>query len=230
MTALSEDHATVPDERLVGTEVWLIRHGESAGNAEGRLQGQADFPLTERGVRQAEAVAIRLRGQHFTALYSSDLTRALDTACIIGTAVDLLVETDPRLREIALGSWSGLTGAEIATRHGEEWRQWSHRRDPHHRRGGGESYHDLAERVAPAITGLAQRHPGEQVLVVTHGGTINAYLAHLLGMPLDHVWKLSQDNACINRVLPFANPNADPASPPGRVLALNDITHLDGLT
>ncbi len=230
MTGLSEDHAIPTDERLASTELWLIRHGESAGNAEGRLQGQADFPLTPRGLRQAEAVAMRLRGQRFTALYSSDLSRALDTACIIGTAVELLVETDPRLREIDIGVWSGLTGPEIAQRHGDEWGQWSQRRDPHFRRGGGESYRDLTERVAPAVTELVRQHPGERVLIVSHGGTINAYLAHLLGMPLGHIWKFAQDNAGINRILPFANPNADPDIPSGRIVTLNDTTHLDGLT
>src|SRR5690606_38709702 len=119
------------------TELWLIRHGESTGNAEGRLQGQADFPLSERGRRQALALALRLRGLDFAALYASDLSRALDTACVIGEAVGLPVVSDPRLREIDIGSWSGLTADEIAARHGDDWRRWSERRDPAFRRGGG---------------------------------------------------------------------------------------------
>jgi len=228
-TGIAEDVVADDREKRQRTEVWLVRHGQSAGNAAGQLQGQADFPLTERGLHQAEAVAMRLRGQNFTALYSSDLTRALDTACVIGTAIELLVETDVRLREIALGTWSGLTGPEIAAQHAQEWEQWDHRRDPQHRRGGGESYADLVARVAPAISELASRHLGERIVVVAHGGTINAYIAYVLGLPLDHLWKLSQENACISRVLPFANPNSDPNSLPGRVLTLNDATHLDGV-
>jgi 2,3-bisphosphoglycerate-dependent phosphoglycerate mutase len=227
--SMSEDASPLRSDALQATEVWLVRHGESAGNAEGRLQGQEDYPLSERGLRQAQAVAIRLRGVDFAALYSSDLSRALDTACEIGHTIGLPVLSDRRLREIDIGTWSGLNASELAARFPREWQSWNERRDPEYRRGGGESYADLRDRIAPTITELARSHPGGRILIVAHGGSLNAYIAHILGIPLDNMWRLSQENTAISRVLPFANPNTAAGIAGGRVLTLNDTTHLDGL-
>ncbi|MBA3685335.1 MAG: histidine phosphatase family protein [Planctomycetes bacterium] len=238
MTTEPNDHATsapasLPEDvqaagdALSRTELWLVRHGESEGNSSGVLQGQAEYPLSARGREQVVRLAARLVGQHFTALYSSDLGRAVATAKILGAAVGLPVVQDRRLREIDIGSWSGLTFDEIAVRHPEEWSGWMRRRDPAHRRGGGESYLDLEQRIAPAMTDLAQRHPGGRLLIVSHGGSMGAYLAHVLGLPLDQLWRLSHENTGVSRVQPFTNPHTDPTIRPGRVLCINDAGHLD---
>src|SRR5688500_1044189 len=95
------------------TELWLIRHGESEGNRAGLLQGQRDYPLSARGRQQAQRLAERLGTVRFDALYSSDLTRALDTARAVSATIGLPVTLDPGLREIDYGAWSGLTPAEI---------------------------------------------------------------------------------------------------------------------
>lgn len=224
--ALPEDVAAPPD-RLARSEVWLIRHGESEGNSGGRLQGQADFPLSALGARQARSLAERLRGERFAALYTSDLGRARATAEALGNVLGLVPGVDAGLREIDIGAWSGLTAEEIDARFPEEWALWQHRRDPAHRRGGGESYIDLQCRIVPVVERLARRHAGERILVVSHGGSINAYLCHLLGLPLDAMWRLTQENSAISRVLPFVNPNRDASIAPGRLICCNDASHLD---
>ncbi len=225
--------ASIPEDlqaagdALSRTGVWLVRHGESEGNGAGLLQGQAEYPLSARGREQAVCLAARLKGERFTALYCSDLGRAVATAELLGAAIGLTGVQDRRLREIDIGSWSGLTFEQIAERHPVEFAGWMRRRDPAHRRGGGESYLDLEQRIAPAIADLASRHPGGRVLMVTHGGSMGAYLAHVLGLPLDHLWRLSHENTGISRVQPFTNPHSDPTIRPGRVLCINDAGHLD---
>jgi len=220
---------TVPNELLARTELWLVRHGESKGNSDGILQGQKDYPLSDLGRQQAAALAGRLRKARLTACYCSDLERAQETAEIIGALAGIEPIIDPRLREIDVGTWSGLTSKEIADRHTEEWNIWQHRRDPLHKRGGGESYRDLATRIVPAFNELASRHPGGRVLIVSHGGSLNAYLTATLGMPLEAIWRLSQDNTGLSRVQPFANPNRDGSMLPGRIVMLNDTSHLNGM-
>jgi len=225
--AIPED-AQGPADAAARTEVWLIRHGESEGNHAGLLQGQQDYPLSARGRLQAKRLAERLGAVSFDALYSSDLTRALDTArAVAATTIGQTVVVDPRLREIDIGTWSGLTPAEIHVRFPDEYAGWLRRRDPTHRRGGGESYLDLQQRITPTVTEIAQRHLGGRIAIVAHGGSINAYLCGILGIPLDGMWRLAQDNTAINRVQPFTNPNEDPSTRPGRVLAINDALHVD---
>lgn len=224
--AIPEDAQAIEDAAS-RTELWLIRHGESEGNHAGLLQGQKDYPLSARGRLQAQRLAERLSAVPFTALYSSDLTRALDTARTLAPAIGLEVRVEPGLREIDIGTWSGLTPQEIHLRFPDEYAGWLRRRDPTHRRGGGESYLDLHQRITPLVTAIAQRHLGGRVVIISHGGSINAYLCGVLGIPLDGMWRLAQDNTAINRVQPFTNPNADPASRPGRVLAINDALHVD---
>lgn len=213
-----------PRER---TELWLVRHGESTGNRDGLFQGQADLPLSTLGRSQAELLARRLASTHFAAIYASDLIRALDTALIIAQTVGVAVASDQRLREIDVGTWSGLTVEEIARRFPEDWNRWLHQRDPQHRRGGGESYVDLQTRLVLVLTDLANRHPGRNVLVVAHGGALNSYLAHVLGMPLGTLWRLTLGNTSLTRILPFANPTLDDSQRPGRVLVVNDCSHLE---
>ena len=112
------------DPSPVHSELWLIRHGESTGNRDRLLQGQEDLPLTDLGHEQARKLAGRLGRVVFDALYSSDLARALQTAVTLGEALHLGAELDARLREIDVGSWSGLSSAQISERFPEEWRMW----------------------------------------------------------------------------------------------------------
>jgi len=207
------------------TELWLIRHGESEANADGRLQGQSDFPLTARGHQQARSLGESLRRKTFASLYTSDLQRAADTADAIARALGLPAVTEPRLREIDTGDWSGLTAEEARERFPEEWKRWESR-DPDLRRGGGESYRDACARVTLCLMELAARHPGERVLVVFHGAVIRAYLAWVMDLPLSRIFHLTVSNASVSRVRPFmsAIPGDQPRS--GRILCINDLAHL----
>ena len=163
------------------TTLLLVRHGETDWNRGGRWQGHADAPLNERGREQARALADELGGQHVAAVYSSDLARARETAEIIAARLGRPVAVDPRLREVDVGGWSGLTTEEIRERFPEEVGRWLDS-DPAHTFDGGESYAVMGERVVAALEEIAARHPDGQILVVLHGGPIRAVLAHAAGI------------------------------------------------
>ena len=153
----------------------LIRHAESTWNATGRWQGQSDVPLSPRGRLQARAVASRMFGATFDHGYVSDLSRAAETAAAIGFPV----RSDPRFREIDVGAWAGLTRKEVRETFGEEVSAL--RRGDPVRIGGGESMAEFEARVDAAVDDLWQRHGGERVLLVTHGGVVRALTTRILG-------------------------------------------------
>jgi probable phosphoglycerate mutase len=147
----------------------LVRHGETDWNLERRYQGHLDPPLNAAGRAQSERLAQELAGEAFDAIYSSDLSRALETAEIVGARLGLPVVTDPGLREVDLGSWAGLTRAQVIERFGES---------PTH---DGETRGEHTGRVVEAVRRIAARHPAGTILVVTHGGSIRAIEAAATG-------------------------------------------------
>ncbi len=151
------------------TELLLVRHAETEWNREGRWQGHADPPLNEAGRVQAQELAGSLAGEPVDAIYTSDLRRAAETAEILGAALDRPVTADPDLREIDVGSWSGLTRAEVAERY------------PGWETHDGESTDELQARVVAAVRRIAQRHPDGRVVIVTHGGSIRSLQRHFNG-------------------------------------------------
>ena len=161
------------------TRLLLVRHGETEWNRVGRWQGHADPPLNETGRRQAAELAERLAGDGIAAVYSSDLARARETAGAAADRLGLDVVEDPALREIDVGSWSGLTRAEVAEQYPEGFARWLAGEIGH----DGETREQLTERVVAATTAIAVRHEGETVLVVTHGGVIRALRRHASGDP-----------------------------------------------
>ena len=143
------------------TTLLLVRHGETDWNAERRWQGHADVPLNERGREQARALAERIASDgRVDAIYASDLSRARDTAAAVAERLGLPVVADPDLREIDVGSREGRMG-DID----EPW--------------DGEPHEAHAERILRAVHRIAERHPGERVLVVTHGGSLRRIHEHL---------------------------------------------------
>jgi probable phosphoglycerate mutase len=154
------------------TTILLARHGETDWNSERRWQGQADTSLNDTGRRQARELAATLAADPpWALLYSSDLSRASETGQIIATVLQLPLQLDPRLREIDVGEWSGLTSDEVERRHPEGARR--------RRNGGtgwesGETYEAMAARVLEAVHEIAAAHRGERVVVVTHGGPMRA--------------------------------------------------------
>jgi broad specificity phosphatase PhoE len=150
------------------TTLLLVRHGETDWNAEGRLQGHTDRPLSDFGRRQAQQLAADLEGEGLEAIYSSDLARARQTAEIVGERLGLPVVLDPDLREKHWGTWEGLTPVE---RDRVEF--------------VGESTPEHEERTLRALQRIAERHPGDgRVLVVTHGGSMRRVQTAAMGMAL----------------------------------------------
>ncbi|MGZ8795378.1 MAG: histidine phosphatase family protein [Gaiellaceae bacterium] len=164
------------------TTLLLVRHGETDWNRDGRWQGGSDTRLNDVGREQARALSEELDGD-IAALYSSDLARARETAEIVATKLGLEVRVDPRLRERGFGSWEGLTTPEIAERFAESHRRW--------RAGEGsgaddaETFEDFSARVTAFLADVLRLHPGEEVLVISHGGSIR--VIHALAVSLDYV-------------------------------------------
>jgi broad specificity phosphatase PhoE len=163
------------------TTILLARHGETDWNASLRWQGHADPGLNEAGRRQAHELAARLARERLDAIYASDLVRARETAEIVAADTGLPVRALAALREIDVGEWSGLTTPEIERLYPDGM----HR----HRAGGdgwerGETHVAMTERVIGAVTAIAAEHPSERLLLVGHGGTIRALLAHAEGVAL----------------------------------------------
>lgn len=159
------------------TRLLLVRHGSTEWNKTKRAQGTADIALTDEGRHQAAAIALRLAGEHLVAVYSSDLKRASDTADPIAKAHGLEVRTDPRLREIDQGEWTGLHVDEIKRRWPDMWGPARH----YSTRPGGESPQQVRARALEAVKSIIEEHPEGTVAIVSHGGTIRWLSAEALG-------------------------------------------------
>jgi broad specificity phosphatase PhoE len=164
---------------VVATTILLARHGESDWNRSEQWQGLADRPLTELGREQARTLAARLHDVELDAIYSSDLQRARDTAQVVAHDHGLEVMEVPALREVDVGSWSGLTRTEAQTRFPDGYARWI---DGGEGWDDGESYAQLRDRVVAAVQRIAADHEGGRILVVAHGGTIRAIHAAALGV------------------------------------------------
>lgn len=200
----------------------LVRHGESEWNAAGRLQGQADPPLSKLGRRQAAHVAARLVDEGVDAIVSSDLERAYDTASALATGVGLEVIRRKDLREVDLGSWTGISREEVERENPELWRRW--RIEGIEGWDGGEKYADAMVRVGGAISALASEHLDRTVVAVSHGGSIRLATCHLLGLPAAELGRImSIGNASITEFL--VEPDGT-----GRLVRLNDNAHLAEVT
>ena len=169
------------------TTILLARPGETDWNREGRYQGHADPPLNEAGRKQADGLAEALEDERPDAVYASDLRRAFQTAEIVGERLGLPVARETALREIDVGSWQGLTHAQID---GREW--------------DGETYELHRERVLGALREIGERHPHGRVVVVAHGGCLRRIQEVVLGEALpvvDHctVWPVVIENGDLRR-------------------------------
>jgi probable phosphoglycerate mutase len=161
----------------------VIRHGETAWNRERRMQGTTDTQLSDVGRAQARALGRRLAGRGFAALYASDLARARDTARTIAEHADRDIVTDPRLQERRFGIFEGLTVEEIVARYPDEHVRFASR-DPDYAVPGGESARSFTERCIGCLAEIAGRHPGHEVVVVTHGLVLDSLYRAAHG--LDH--------------------------------------------
>lgn len=200
--------------------VTLIRHGESVWNGERRIQGSQDPPLSARGRRQAECLARHLPAyvpRMPAAVCSSPLRRAAETAAGLAEALGAPLAFEADLREVELGSWEGLTVAEIQAAFPGQYERW--REDPQaHPAPGGEPLEAFARRTAAALARLRAAYPARPLILVSHGGVIRSLLCQVLGMEIRHLFRLQQDNTAVSQVeLGGTTP---------RLLHLNDTGHL----
>jgi 2,3-bisphosphoglycerate-dependent phosphoglycerate mutase len=182
------------------TEFIVIRHGETAWNAQSRIQGHLDSPLNEEGLAQALLTGERLAHETFTTLYCSDLGRALQTAQPIVDRSGHEVIREPRLRERQLGVFQGLTGAQCERDYPADYARFKVR-DVDHVVPGGESVRQLFARVSGLFIELAARHPGERVVAVTHGGVLDALHRFAAGMALEVRREFPLYNASLNIIV-----------------------------
>jgi probable phosphoglycerate mutase len=175
--------------------VVLLRHGRTDWNATGRFQGQLDSPLDGVGRAQAVAAGIAVAPMQPDALVASDLSRARDTADAVSAACGLEVAIDPRLREINLGAWQGLTRAEARAQFPDEYAAWQTGEDG--RRGGGETYAECGARTAACVQEWLDRlGPGSLLVAVTHGSAARATIGTMIGMDPDTWWRLAPLSNC----------------------------------
>jgi probable phosphoglycerate mutase len=202
---------------MAPTRFIVLRHGETAWNAQGRIQGHLDSPLNEEGMAQALLVAERLAAEPFDHFYSSDLGRALQTSQPLADRTGRQPIPERQLRERGLGVFQGLTAAECQQAYPGDYRRF-HGREPDHAMPDGESIRELNRRVSAVFEMLADRHAGGCVLAVTHGGVLDALYRHVTRMPLEQPRDFPVYNASINRVR---------REPGGWILeSWGDISHL----
>ncbi|MDQ5898826.1 MAG: 2,3-bisphosphoglycerate-dependent phosphoglycerate mutase [Pseudomonadota bacterium] len=202
------------------TLLTLVRHGETDSNRSHRFQGQLDVPLNDTGLRQAERVAERLAAERFDAIVTSDLARVRQTAAPLLARLGARPEVDPVWREQGFGLFEGLTAEEVIARHPALWQQWL-RQDADFALPGGESVRAFSARINGALDALAARHPGQRVLVVTHGGVLDMLWRRIQGQPLSSARACAIPNAGLSRLRWLAGALA--------IEAWGDDAHLAGL-
>ncbi len=203
------------------TSIYLLRHGQTVGNIEGRFCGHSETELMDLGIAQARAAGQRLRDVPFDAVYASDLSRAARTAqYALEGREDLEVVLEPAFREMHYGEWEARIGREIGKESPQLLTDFF--RCVVQRAPGGESIQEVRDRTAGALRRVVEKHDSETVLIVSHGNAIGAMVAELLRLPLESTWSFQFDNTSITQ-LAF--------SKSGRltVLSVNDAAHISGL-
>ena len=203
------------------TKLFLIRHGQSAGNAEGRFGGHSPTPLSELGMKQAQAAARALEKEGITAIYSSDLFRAVQTAEPLSKLTGIEIVTTPAFRERNVGVLEGLTFDESKAAYPDDYYALVNRK-VHHVITNGESYEHLLKRSTAELWDILAGHIGGRIAVFSHTGAICFLTLHLMGAirrdTRQTPWIVTS-NCGINRFEIRGRRNV-------RVMALNDTRHL----
>ena len=189
------------------TRIYLIRHGQVAGYDQPRYNGQADVGLTDVGLEQYHVLKERLAGNPISACYTSDLSRCAIGANIICDRFGIEPVRRPELRELNIGVWEGLTWQEIAQRWPMEWQ--ARLSDlVNYRVPQGENLLDVEARVMPVIAEIVERHKGQEILVVGHGGVNRIVLLSAIGAPLAGMFNIEQNYGCLNIIDYYADGRA----------------------
>jgi broad specificity phosphatase PhoE len=199
---------------------FIVRHGQTEWNTEGRIQGHTDIGLSERGRQQASAVARRLTQVPIDVAYTSDLSRASETARIILEGRNVPLYSTPQLRERYFGVFERLTVEERRTRYPKMFAD-SLVNDLDFAPTGGETIRQTSTRIAALVAKLREHHQDETVLVVGHGGSLRSVVVALMSLPLEATWRFVMGNCGLSIIDTY---------PDNAVLRLyNDTSHLDGL-
>jgi len=204
---------------VTATTLLLVRHGETAWNAEHRIQGHLDIPLSPSGIQQAARLAKRLAETPIEAIYSSELARAWLTAEPLAARLGVPIVAETRLRERCFGIFEGLTLDEIAARHPDGFRRWRER-EPSWAIDGGESGQQLIDRVLAALHDIVTRHRGGTVVAVTHGGVLDVVYRTARQLP----WSAPREHQMLNAGVNLLSAQTPPLAL--RILAWGDIDHL----
>jgi broad specificity phosphatase PhoE len=205
------------------TRLLIVRHGETEWNTEGRIQGHTNSKLSSRGVRQAQALTKRLAPWKIDAIYSSDLTRAMET--IAATAKGHKLSAQPRveLREKGFGEWEGQTIADVSSRYPELWKRYHGERELDTPIPGGESWSQVQARVLGVLKEILETNPEDATIaIVGHGAALRPILLDAMQAPLTCLPRISLDNASLS-IVEYKPPHG------GRLLLLNDTSHWDGV-
>ncbi len=202
------------------TSIYLVRHGQTAWNREEVFRGRTDIPLNETGLREAELAGEYLRSVPIRAIYSSPLSRALQTAQKIAESHSLRIEPLEGLIDMSFGVWEGRSLREVKEKDEIRFEQW--RDEPHLvRLPGGETLEEVRSRAMAALTEVIQRHPEQTLVLVSHRVVNKVLVCGILGLDNSHFWQITQDTTAIN-LIQYRKGNF--------VLSLlNETCHLKGL-
>ena len=181
------------------TSIYLVRHGQTAWNKEEIFRGRTDVPLDETGLKQAELAGEYFKGIEIGAIYSSPLSRALQTAQKIAQFNDLKVQPLPGIIDMSFGNWEGRPHQEIREKDSKTYRQWVE--EPHLvRLPGGESLDDVRVRAMAALEEVIRDHSGKTLVIVSHRVICKVLICAILGLDNSHFWQITQDTTAINLI------------------------------
>jgi broad specificity phosphatase PhoE len=203
------------------SKIYLIRHGETEWNKEGRSQGCSnDIPLSEVGIKQADAIADRLKHENIDLFFSSSLRRAYQTAKAIAFYHNNEVITHKEFMEISFGAWEGLKFDEIKEKYIDVYKIW--RDTPHIAKvPGAESILEIRERSMTKLMEILNAEKDKNILVVSHGITIKVLIASIMGIDLANLHKIRQDNTALN-IFEYKNNNF-------YTVLVNDTCHISNI-
>lgn len=179
------------------TNVYLVRHGETEWNASSKVQGNMDTELNDKGIKQAELVALRLAKENIDVLYTSSLKRAKSTAEKIAEHTKLGVNELHEFREICLGPWEGLTTKEIDEKYTEHYKIYRERPSEFNM-PGAETFQQVSDRFCNAVNNIVVNNKDKNIVIVSHGAAIKAAVISILGIDIVHYNKFRIDNASIS--------------------------------
>lgn len=201
------------------TTVYLVRHAEAEGNVNETFQGRVDTEVTEKGMRQLDCLAERFRDIPIQVLYASPLKRTRVTAAAVNRYHQLPVQYMDELMEINGGVWEGKPWADLPRLYPESYRLWQEQMHLFHVQGG-ESMQQVFDRMRQAVCGIAAKHPGKTIAVVSHGCAIRNFLCYAAGEDISHLDQVGwADNTAVSKVEFDASGHC-------RLIFKNDASHL----